>query len=106
MELTTGYRSAPGSCMVCASCDSSRPVVDLCVPDRGVLNRFHRSYLCEHCAAQVGVYAASMQGKILLPIGKVEKLGETVGKLELAVAAATARADKAEGLLRELAAFA
>jgi hypothetical protein len=78
MELTSGYRAAPGKCLTCGSADSSKPVVDLQVSDPGVLNRTLRCYLCGDCAMQAGVLVSAAMGVTLVDNAVPAMLAQTL----------------------------
>ncbi len=102
MELTDGYRVAPGRCVKCGTAESGKPVVDLVVPDPGVFVRTHRVYLCAECAIQVGRLIAPALGLAVVKEGALERLNaEVVEAVESSVKTA-ARAERAETVLRDL----
>lgn len=65
MELTHGFRAAPGCCATCGTA-ATGPVIDLQVADLGVYARTHRVYLCAECASHVGTLIAPAVGKAMV----------------------------------------
>lgn len=65
MELTEGFRAAPGRCATCAT-SAHGPVIDLQVNDLGVYARTHRMYLCATCALQVAEMIAPIAGRAVV----------------------------------------
>ena len=101
MELTEGFRGAPGCCAVCATVSTSTPVVDLQVYDQGFIRRAHRIYLCGECAIQVGTMVAPALGKAVVDAGIAAELEA----LRATVRAETGRADRAEAVIADMRAF-
>lgn len=66
MQLTDGYRAAPGCCIVCKTASTELPVVDLEIADPGIIMRINRIYLCGHCAMQVGTMVAPLMGRAIV----------------------------------------
>ena len=102
MEVVGGFRAQPGCCMVCRTADSSKPIVDLGVPDQGVVNRVLRCYLCADCALQVGELICGATERRIVDRGFASELNV----MRAALADEQARRVRAEGLLAELGAFA
>jgi hypothetical protein len=65
MELTEGFRAAPGCCATCGT-SKTGPVIDLQVADLGVYARTHRVYLCADCATYVGQLIGPAVGKAIV----------------------------------------
>lgn len=66
MQLTDGYRAAPGCCVVCKTSSTELPVVDLEIADPGIVVRVNRIYLCGHCAMEIGALAAPRMGRAIV----------------------------------------
>ena len=66
MQLTDGYRAAPGCCAVCKTASTELPVVDLELADPGVIVRVARVYLCGHCAMQAASLVAPQMSRAIV----------------------------------------
>jgi hypothetical protein len=85
MELTFGYRSAPGCCATCGSSDYG-PVVDLQMLDPGVVIRLNQIYFCVECALAIGDLAGKAVGKAFVSVAEhdeydVRRLQERIRRL-------------------------
>lgn len=66
MQLTDGYRAAPGCCAVCKTASTELPVVDLELADPGIVVRVNRVYLCGHCAMQAASLVAPLMSRAIV----------------------------------------
>lgn len=94
-----GYRLAPGCCHVCRSSDSV-PTIDTRREDPGDVRRSN-VYVCAPCVRAMAQALEPMVDWEVVPKGTLDRI--LAGAAELR--ASEARAAKAEGTLRELAAM-
>lgn len=67
MEVTFGYRAAPGQCRTCGNSSSDIPAIDLQVYDPTVTHRDWRVYLCGTCVIAAADLVAPHVGYAVVP---------------------------------------
>lgn len=75
MELVTGYRASPGSCLGCGNSDPAKKVIDLRRDDPNA-RIISRIYVCEECVLSMATLMLRGTSRELVDRSKIDKIRE------------------------------
>ena len=97
MEMTSGFRVAPGCCATCSTSTSKHGVLDLGIENKGAVH-FARVYLCGDCAMAAAKLITGHLGKRIV---NADIVGELAG-LRMELEQSKAKVQEYEGVMRQI----
>lgn len=97
MEMTNGFRVAPGCCATCGTSSSKHGVLDLGIENKGAVH-FARVYLCGECAMTAAKIITGHLGKRIVA---ADIVGELAG-LRMELTQAQNKVKEYEGVMRQI----